>query len=1056
MEKSMTRRLLLLCSFALSFSLAQAPVGNIAGSVRDASGGFMANVAVTITNLDSGLKREALSDVQGQFSAPALPAGRYEVRGQFQGFRQTVREATVAVGTTTTVDLALQIGAVTETVTVEAASSQIAYDSHKVDGVIGRTQIEALPLNGRSFLQLAFLEPGVSVGTRSLAQYNAQFSVSVLGGNSGKTAITVDGGNVRNSLEGGTAQNFSQEVVEEFQISSANFDLSTGIAASGAINIVSRSGGNDFHGGAYYFFRDNNLSAYPALNRNPFAPDPFFARRQTGALFSGPIKKDKLFFFFNLEDNNQDAVVTIQPNSPFFASLAQNATNPYDGRQISTKFDYRINTNHNLFVRYSHDGNKGFGPRSGNTLPSNWLVNKNWADQSALGLTSTFSPRLVNDFRFAYQYWNNRNLHPTEVECPGCLGIGLPEMSIVGTNVRFGNTSNAPQGRDIRRYNFVNNVTWQRGSHRMRFGGSYENQPFSGFWAFGDPAAGQLWGPDIMAANRIPLAAFGLPSEFRTNADVLKLPLAVFAMGIGDPSQPPPYNKDKASNNRRYHLYWQDTYRLNPKLTLNYGVAWQFESTLVNGDLSKPALLRPLMESLDPTRPTYTNWSPSLGFAWNPFRDSKTVIRGGGGFYYDTTELSQRLGERAAIGPVGNGRQQIGGQSIPNPIAGIVNPIPGLLPNVAVGTPLDFRTLPTGFRLSDLMSILPRVRATAEAAVANPNPNDLSVRNINLSKQGTDIYPYRYGPGYARHLTLGIQRELRKDLVLTADYVYKHSFREDLGSLDYNRFFRTAGPVIPRCTSTAQANDPAANCSTGSIGIRTSAGRSVYRALLVKVDKRFSKRYQFLASYALTNALGMNGVTNLDNWFENWGPTGGRHSLNVSGIVDLPWKFQFSFISSMGTRGAYRPQVTSVDLDGDGQDTSFLPGWNVPDRKPTRERLESAVAAWNAAYPNLANGQRPRTARGQTIPLLTLPANYSFGDNFSSQDIRLTKVLLFRERFKLNLFAEGFNIFNIANLGGISNTLNNPASFGIPTSRTDQVFGSGGPRAFQLGGRFSF
>lgn len=1047
----------LLSAVLLGFAaFAQAPIGTIAGTVTDDSGALVANAAVTVTNVETGLKRDLKSDSLGQFAAPALPAGRYEVRGQSAGFRQTLREATVVVGSTTTVDLKLQVGAVTETVTVAAANAQIAYDAHKVDGVIGRTQIESLPLNGRSFLQLAFLEPGVSVGTQSLAQYNAQFSVSVLGASSGKTALTVDGGNVRNSLEGGTAQNFSQEVVEEFQISSANFDLSTGIAASGAINIVSRSGGNDFHGGAYYFFRDNNLSAYPALRRNPFAPNPFFARRQSGALLSGPIKKDKLFFFFNIENNNQDAVVTVQPDSPYFASLANNYSNPYNGKQISAKFDYRLNATHNLFARYSHDGNNGFGPRSGSPLPSNWLVNRNWADQSVLGVTSTFSASLVNDFRFAYQYWNNRNLHPTEKECPGCLGIGLPEMSVVGTNVRFGNTSNAPQGRDIRRYNFVNNMTWQRGSHRMRFGGSYENQPFNGFWAFGDPAAGQLWGPDIMAANRIPLAAFGLPSQFTTNADVLKLPLAVFAMGIGDPSQPPPYNRDKASNNRRYHLYWQDTFRVNAKLTLNYGLAWQFESTLVNGDLSKPALLAPIMESLEPTKPTYTNWSPSLGFAWNPFQNGKTVIRGGGGFYYDTTELSQRLGERAAIGPVGNGRQQIGGQSIPNPVAGIVNPIPGVLPNVNVGTPLDFRTLPTGFRLSNLMAILPQVRATAEAAVANPNPNDLSIRNINISKQGTDIYPYRYGPGYSRHITFGVQREVRKDLVVTADFVYRHGFREDLGALDYNRFFRVAGPVIPRCTSTAQAADPRANCSTGSIGIRTSAGRSVYRALLLKIDKRFSNRFQFLASYALTAAQGMNGITNLDNWFENWGPSGGRHSLNVSGIVDLPWKFQLSFISSMGTRGAYRPQVGSVDLDGDGLDTSFLPGWNVPDRNPTREKLEKAVAAWNAAYPDLPNGQRPRTTRGQTIPRLTLPADYSFGDNFSSQDIRLTKTFLFKERWKLNVFAEGFNIFNIANLGGISNSLNNPAAFGVPTSRAGQVFGSGGPRAFQLGGRFSF
>ena len=144
-----------------------------------------------------------------------------------------------------------------------------------------------------------------------------------------------------------------------------------------------------------------------------------------------------------------------------------------------------------------------------------------------------------------------------------------------------------------------------------------------------------------------------------------------------------------------------------------------------------------------------------------------------------------------------------------------------------------------------------------------------------------------------------------------------------------------------------------------------------------------------------------------------------------------------------------------MDLDGDGLDTSFLPGWGVPDRHPTKEKLEAAVTAWNNQFPDLANGQRPRTSRNQVIPRLSLPATYSFGENFFSQDLRLTKVLLFRERYKLNIFAEGFNIFNVANLGGISATVNN-AGFGVPTSRAGQVFGSGGPRAFQLGARFSF
>src|SRR5262249_22740331 len=150
-----------------------------------------------------------------------------------------------------------------------------------VQGVVTRQQIDNLPLNGRSFLNLAQLEPGVTVNPGNPAQFNAQFNVSVLGGPASRTAITVDGGNVRNPIEGGTGQNFSQEMVQEFQLSSTNFDLSTGITAFGAINIVSRSGSNDFHGAGYFFFRDHNIAAYPSLGRG-VTDDPFFARRQGG------------------------------------------------------------------------------------------------------------------------------------------------------------------------------------------------------------------------------------------------------------------------------------------------------------------------------------------------------------------------------------------------------------------------------------------------------------------------------------------------------------------------------------------------------------------------------------------------------------------------------------------------------------------------------------------------------------------------------------------------------------------------------------------------------
>ena len=397
---------------------AQVPTGTISGVVQDESGALVPGAQVTITNKATGAARTLTTGQEGAYSATLLPAGTYEVRATMAGFRTLLRDATIETGSTTTVDMRLQVGQSKEVVTVEAATAQVEYERHTIDGVINRQKIQELPLNGRSFLQLAFLEPGVTVGPGTTSQYNSLFSVSVLGGDSSKTAITVDGGNVRNVIEGQTGMNFSQEVVQEFQLSSANFDLSTGITSVGSVNIVTRTGGNDFHGSGYFFFRDHNMSAYPGLKRNPLSPDPFFARRNPGFWIGGPVLKDRLFFFFNYEYMNQTQVYTVQPDLPSVAGLAGNYLSPYKGKTLSTRFDYRISANHSLFARYSHDGNRGFGPNGGEPLPSNWLRNTNWSDQSVLGITSTLASNPGQRFPFQLHLLAESQPFPDRIRLP--------------------------------------------------------------------------------------------------------------------------------------------------------------------------------------------------------------------------------------------------------------------------------------------------------------------------------------------------------------------------------------------------------------------------------------------------------------------------------------------------------------------------------------------------------------------------------------------------------------------------------------------------------------
>lgn len=1036
---------------------AQAPVGTISGTIRDQSDGVVPGATITVRHVATGAERHLTSDDHGAFSAPALAVGAYEVRIELSGFRTQQTEVTVATGRVATVEMRMEVGTAIEVVNVAANAVHVETEQHAVTGVITRQKIQELPLNGRSFLQLAFLEPGVTANPGTTSQYNSLFSVSILGGDSNKTAITVDGGNIRNNIEGNTGMNFSQEVVEEFQLSSANFDLSTGITSVGAVNIVTRTGTNDLRGSGYFFFRNNDMAAYPGLRRDPLTPDPEFARRNPGAWVGGPIKRDSLFFFGNYEHTDQDSVVSYQPNLASASSLAGVFANPYSGHLISGRVDWRASNNHTAFVRYSHDKNSGFGPQGNPVLPSNWLRNVNRSEQTVFGLTSILTERTLNDLRVNYTYWRNRNLFSDQATCGDCIGLGFPQININGTNVTIGNTSNATQGRDLYRVTLVDTFTWVKGEHRLRFGGEFEHAPGTGFWGFCDPACNVGFSPEFIR-GLAPAAIIGalfprLPTAIRTGDDFMNLPFAGGVVGVGDPGQPPPYNVDKAKVNQRLRVYAQDTWRVRDRLTINYGLAWNFESTLVNRDLDKPAYLIPLYGSdLSPTNNNYNNFSPAFGFAWTLDDESKTVVRGGAGLYWETELLWRRLRERAAIGPIGNGRLQVPHTSFTNIFPGIINLNTGQ--PVAIGAGLPANTV-TNLTIGQFMQIYNAQIGALQAALA-PRGDDLSVRNIQIGKTATDLYPHEFPVQHALHMSLGVQRELAGNMVFGAELVRRRFDDTLLGSLDWNRFNRFVNgvqtPVIPRCLTAADVANPNAQCSNGGITFWTPGGHETYNALLLKLDKRFSNRWLFGASYALTKRTTIDGISNLDDYFANEGPAGSQHLLNLSALVDLPGNIQIGIISAMASRSPVMPTIANLDLDGDGTTTTPIPGvdYNCFNRGCGEEDLAQAVAAFNQQYAGT------RDARNQPIAAVTLPGEYELGDNFSSQDIRITKTFNLRNATKIAVFAEGFNVFNVANLGGFSYNLSNAATFGQPTQRAQQVFGSGGPRAFQIGARFTF
>jgi hypothetical protein len=787
-------------------------------------------------------------------------------------------------------------------------------------------------------------------------------------------------------------------------------------------------------------------------------PNPFFARRNPGFLVSGPIIKDKLFFFFNYEYQNQVQAITVQHDLPVFAPLDNVYSSPFVLATNSTRLDYRISDKHSLFFRFSHDGNHTFGlPGSNAVQPSTWVNNINWAQQSVIGVTSSLTPTMVNDFRVQYQYWRNNNLTATPSQCVSpCIGQGLPAiLTVVGTTFNAGNYFNAPQSRHTRRYEIVDNLSWQRGTHRLRFGTDLERFHGPTSWDFCDPFCTVLLPPS---------------TPVRTNADFLNMlvvnqPAGIFSgIGIGNPNFPGPYNHDQENSNFRPRFYFSDTWKIKPNLTLDYGVAWEYETGLYNSDLTPPAFLAPLYtatygaNSMHPTHPQKNEWQPVLGFAWSPGKSGKTVIRGGAGLYWETNYIFEKWRGESVFGPLGNSRITLDSTALTNIYSGLTIP---------VGAPLPVGPV-TGLTLGQMLNIYNQQigALTQNFAQSVQKSGPIGVTGLDVAKQAIELFPPNYTLGRSYQTSLGVQRDLGHDMVLTADWARRQGAHFNLtNDLDINHtnWFTNGftNPIIPVCTPT-QRYTPGQECVQGPINEWTPEGRSVYEALLIKLQKRFSHRIQGQLSYAFQNLD--TDYTNVaaNNYLMSYGPTLPKHNLNLAATSNLPWGFDLSLNMQMLSRTPFTATTNGVDLSGTGISSSTpLPGiqYGCLNAGCSKADLAKAVANFNATY---AGTKAPN---GTTvIPAYSLPSHYQLGDPTINQDFRVTKNFVFKERYKLAILGEVFNAFNIANLRGYGVSLDrlntNPSAqtyaFGQPTQRALQTFGSAGPRAFQVGGRFSF
>jgi hypothetical protein len=544
--------------------------------------------------------------------------------------------------------------------------------------------------------------------------------------------------------------------------------------------------------------------------------------------------------------------------------------------------------------------------------------------------------------------------------------------------------------------------------------------------------------------------------------------------------------------------------------------------------LDKPEYLRPVLgganADLRPTRYDYNNFQPAIGFAWSLGKQNKTVIRGGSGIYHASpNSFYTRLGERGFLGPAGNGLVPFDSSLVPNPFAG--QTLPG---TTVPAQPATLRfTTPTTFNGQNAADLIPSIRASLASRWGTGT--DISVRGIEVTKQalgaaGEGIFISDLTTGYTFHVTAGVQREIKRNMILTADFVMRrgvHFGGTEAGfGVDINHFLKpkvtatdpvtqavtfTQDPVLPVCTATQLAT-PKFPCSSSLILGYWSGISTRYTGLLMKLDKRFSNGWQFTGSYALSrywnNTNSSVNAVSIFNLYETAGISGGdiTHRFTFSGFYEIPTykgenkllrglfnSWQLGLISDMRSAPPLNPNI-GLDVDGDGISRYTLPGipWNGLGRGTSADEIREAVAKYNAdvisrakplpASPTAAqlaactlfiDGKQmcgARTPQNQVLPLIKLPDNFTNGDPFFSQDLRVTRLVRIREKIKLSLIAEGFNIFNIANLNGYGSGLNSLAApgqvqtltFGQPGGRVNPIFGTGGPRAFQFAARVTF
>lgn len=1097
--------------------------GTISGTVQDQSGAVIAGATVKAQNPATNFSRETTSATNGFYRLDQMPVGTYTITAEAAGFKKTqTNEVALSVNDSLTLDVKLEVGAVSETVTVSEAPAAVNTETSVMGRTVDNRTLNDLPIlsgaGGRNPLALAPLQAGVmpagQVGPFSVNGQRAQSNNFLLdGGDSNDLAI-----NVPDAVQG-----FSPDALQEFRILTNTYSADFGRNSGAIVALITKSGTNEYHGNLFHFFRNRALNATPFFNNSPSffngLRKPQFNVNEYGGTIGGPLHlprfgeggptyisgKDRTFFFFSYLGFRRRQGVSNQATVPTQAqrdiingiappevrallalippansgnTLFSSAGNSLDREQFSIRGDHRFSDSNSMFITFFNEDQVFTDPYAfgGSTIPGFGTSGDLRFTNVVVSDFHTFSPKTVNEFRFSWHQRDTLSVLPQNRTTLADLGIegvvpddpsaeGPPRVDITGFST-FGNTIQGPQGRDDNTFQFVNNINHTRGNHHFKFGGEYrtyyQNQTFdfinSGLYIF-DAQFGQILGEDGIEGLCPRPANIPFPNPIPNCA------LADFARGqvlefVQNSAGTPRYETSS------YNFFFQDDWKVSPRLTLNLGVRYELDTPLVDSEDRVNTFIPGQQSTVFPTAPrgmvfpgdagitrsTYptdkNNWGPRVGFAWDVLGNAKLSLRAGYGLYYDTviseTTLQFLTAAPFAIQPFSD-------------CTTIDNPFQNPLCTTPIPQPFPFTPVERGGTF-DFTTVAPIVMTINDPDFKTPYSHQ-----YNLNVQWEFMKDYLLEVGYVGTMGINLltRREINPALLIGAN--------PSTGNTAPRRLFNQNNPQ----------NAAFGGAVFGNITNQETSANSNYNSLQATVSKRFSNGLYFQNAYTwshcIDNSSGLRSNTRFNDPSADRGNCDQdiRHRNVASYIYELPFfksqngfagklfgGWQLSGVTVLQTGTPFSiTEPTDRSLSGAGSDRpDFVggtlifanprntdPAFGGPNRSFNGTGGGTATAATNPFFRRVGSGTSLAQGAGR---FGTLGRNVFHGPGDIIFDVTLMKRVRFGESKVVEFRSEFFNIFNHANFGNPNGNIGN-VNFGRITTTRD-------PRLIQFALKFHF